>query len=109
MELLAEHALGPADTEPAFLIGLFSQLDRLLGCTLPEALGMVQLDEVITETLLRQSGKFAPLLKMAIACESDDGNEFSIAAGRLDLTYRQINLAHMEALVWADQMQAEAG
>ncbi len=109
MELLAEHAMGPTDTEPAFLIGLFSQLDRLLGCTLSEALNMVQLDDGITETLLHQSGKFSPLLQMAIACESDDGELFSAAAGHMNLTYRQINLAHMEALVWADQLQGEAG
>ncbi len=107
MELLAESLLAPADVEPAFLVGLFSLLDRLLGCTMAEALTMVQLDQGITEALLENSGKFSPLLDMAVACEGEDGDLFSAAAAQLNLTYRQINLAHMEALVWADQMQAD--
>lgn len=108
MELLAEYVLTPADTEPAFLVGLFSLLDQLLGCPMEEALGMVQLDEGITRSLLQRSDKFSPLLQMVIACESDDGAEFIRAAQALKLNDRQINLAHMEALVWADQMQAGA-
>ena len=102
MELLSAGRLSPEEQEEAFLIGLFSLLDRMLGCTLAEALSMLGLDGAITEALLQGSGKYMDLLAMAIACELEDAEVFAQAAQRLDLSYREINVAHMEAIVWAD-------
>lgn len=105
MELLAEILLPPEERERAFLIGLFSLLDRLLGCSMHEALALVAVDEVVSEALLSGTGPFGDLLAMTTACEGDDGDAFGQAASRLQLTYRQINIAQMEALVWADETQ----
>lgn len=102
MELLGHASLSPEEKEEAFLIGLFSLLDRMLGCPLAEALSLLGLDGAITEALLQGSGKYMDLLAMAIACEMDDATVFADAAKRLDLSYRDINVAHMEAIVWAD-------
>lgn len=102
MELLGTKTLSPEEQEEAFLIGLFSLLDRMLGCTLAEALSMLGLDGAITEALLNGTGKYMDLLAMAIACEMDDATVFAEGAQRLDLSYREINVAHMEAIVWAD-------
>jgi c-di-GMP-related signal transduction protein len=107
MELLGHASLTPEEQEEAFLIGLFSLLDRMLGCTLAEALSMLGLDGVITEALLKGSGKYMDLLAMAIACEMDDATVFADAAKRLNLSYRDINVAHMEAIVWADTIYQE--
>jgi c-di-GMP-related signal transduction protein len=107
MELLGQASLTPEEKDEAFLIGLFSLLDRMLGCTLAEALSMLGLDGVITEALLKGSGKYMDLLAMAIACEMDDAVVFADAAKRLDLSYRDINVAHMEAIVWADAIYQE--
>jgi c-di-GMP-related signal transduction protein len=107
MELLGHASLTAEEQEEAFLIGLFSLLDRMLGCTLAEALSMLGLDGVITEALLKGSGKYMDLLAMAIACEMDDATVFADAAKRLNLSYRDINVAHMEAIVWADAIYQE--
>jgi c-di-GMP-related signal transduction protein len=107
MELLGERSLSPEEKEEAFLIGLFSLLDRMLGIPMAEALSMLTLDPSITEALLHGSGKYMDLLAMAIACEMDDAAVFSSAAQRLDMSYREINVAHMEALVWADAVYQE--
>ncbi|MBX9834250.1 MAG: HDOD domain-containing protein, partial [Burkholderiaceae bacterium] len=107
MELLAKHSMSPEDQEEAFLIGLFSLLDRMLGCSLEEALSMLGLDGAITEALLQGSGRFMDVLAMAIACEMDDATVFAEVAQRLDISYRDINVAHMEALVWADAIYQE--
>jgi c-di-GMP-related signal transduction protein len=107
MELLGQASLTPEEKDEAFLIGLFSLLDRMLGCTLAEALSMLGLDGVITEALLKGSGKYMDLLAMAIACEMDDATVFADAAKRLELSYRDINVAHMEAIVWADAIYQE--
>lgn len=106
MELLAEDLLSPDERELAFLIGLFSLLDRLLGCSLQEALALVAVNDVVTDALLTGAGPFTNLLNMTIACEGDDGDAFALAASQLQLSYRQINIAQMEALVWVDQTQA---
>jgi len=105
MELLAETLLPPEERERAFLIGLFSLLDRLLGCPMQEALAMVAVDDAVSDALLNGGGPFADLLAMTMACESDDGDAFAQAAAKLQLSYRQINIAQMEALVWADETQ----
>jgi c-di-GMP-related signal transduction protein len=107
MELLGHASLTPDEKEEAFLIGLFSLLDRMLGCPLAEALSMLGLDGVITEALLKGTGKYMDLLAMSIACEMDDAVVFADAAKRLDLSYRDINVAHMEAIVWADTIYQE--
>jgi c-di-GMP-related signal transduction protein len=108
MELLAQRSMSPEDQEEAFLIGLFSLLDRMLGCPLDEALSMLGLDGAITEALLQGSGRFMDVLAMAIACEMDDAKVFAEVAQRLDISYRDINVAHMEAIVWADAIAQES-
>lgn len=102
MELLGAKTLSPEEQEEAFLIGLFSLLDRMLGCPLAEAVSMLGLDDAITEALLKGTGKYMDLLAMAIACEMDSATIFAEAAQRLDVSYRDINVAQMEALVWAE-------
>jgi c-di-GMP-related signal transduction protein len=107
MELLAQRSMSPEDQEEAFLIGLFSLLDRMLGCSLEDALSMLGLDGAITEALLEGNGRFMDLLAMAIACEMEDATVFAEAAQRLNISYRDTNVAHMEALVWADAIYQE--
>lgn len=102
MEQLAERNFSPEEREEAFLIGLFSLLDRMLGCPMAEALTLLKLDTPITEALLNGSGKFMDLLAMAIACEMDDASLFAEATQRLDVSYREVNVAHMEAIIWAE-------
>jgi len=107
MELLLQDSVSPEVREEAFLIGLFSLLDRMLGCPLEEGLALLGLDQSITDTLLRGRGSYTDVLAMAIACEMDDAAVFAEAAQKLDLSYRDINVAHMEALVWADAIYQE--
>ena len=107
MELLAERDFSPDEREEAFLIGFFSLLDRMLGCPMAEALTMLKLDTPITDTLLKGTGKYMDLLAMAIACEMDDAAVFADATQRLDVSYRAVNVAHMEAIIWAEAVYQE--
>ena len=102
METLGAKNLSVEEQEEAFLIGFFSLLDRMLGMPMPEAVSMLGLEGSITEALLHARGKYMDLLAMAIACELEDAAVFAECAQRLDLSYREINVAHMEAIVWAD-------
>jgi EAL and modified HD-GYP domain-containing signal transduction protein len=67
-----------------------------------EALTLLKLDSSITDTLLRGTGKYMDLLAMAIACEMEDSSVFAEATQRLDVSYRDVNVAHMEAIIWAE-------
>ena len=105
MELLALQDLSKEESESAFLVGLLSLLDRMLGTDLQQALTLIALDREVTQSLLDPSGKYAALLALAVACESEDDPGFDAAFSRLDYSLHQINVAHMEALAWSDSME----
>jgi len=56
--------------------------------------------------LLERSGVYAPLLALAEACEAGDDRAFAELADRLLLSGHQINMAHLQALAWAEELLA---
>lgn len=104
MELLALEQPDSLDAGTAFLIGLLSQLDRLLGTSMLNALNQLALDEEVKSALLNGGGTYGNLLALVVACESEDDAGFADAYARFNYTLRQVNMAHMEALAWADGM-----
>ena len=105
MEILALQDLSAEESESAFLVGLLSLLDRMLGIDLRQALEQLSLDREVMQSLLEPNGKYAALLALSIACESEDDAAFNAAFVRLGYTLRQINMAHMEALAWSDALE----
>ncbi|MDD2547675.1 MAG: EAL domain-containing protein, partial [Burkholderiaceae bacterium] len=49
---------------------------------------------------------FAPFLELTKACESGEEIAFAQAAEALQLSNRQVNWAHLQALAWADHLEA---
>ncbi|QXL85668.1 EAL and HDOD domain-containing protein [Comamonas sp. NLF-1-9] len=106
MELLAAEMLPPEEADNAFVVGVFSLLDVMLGVPLERALESVSLPESVVDALLHHKGVFAPFLELTRACESGDDEAFARAAGQLHMSGHQINMAHMQALTWADDLLA---
>ena len=104
MELLALETLPPEDADQAFVVGIFSLLDVMLSMPMDKAVGLLSVPEAVSAALLRREGFLGDLLTLAEACESSDDVVFNRAAGLLHLTSQQINLAHLQALAWADQL-----
>lgn len=104
MELLAAEALPPEECDHAFVIGVFSLLDSLLGVPMQVALANLSLPNSVTHALLYQSGPLADYLKLTLACENGDDAAFAKAAHALHLTEKQINWAHLQALAWAETL-----
>jgi EAL and modified HD-GYP domain-containing signal transduction protein len=102
MELLAEEDRSHLDPGSAFLIGLLSKIDSMLGCPMQNALLQLSLGKEIIDVLLGGESVYGDMLSLAKACESEDDAEFARAFDRLNFTHRQINIAQMEALAWAD-------
>jgi EAL and modified HD-GYP domain-containing signal transduction protein len=104
MELLAEHNLSVEEAGAAFLVGLLSQLDRMLGIPMDVLVERLDLDPEISAALLHRRGKFGPMLALVLACESVDEQAFAEAFSLLNYTNHQVNMAHLEALVWCDNV-----
>lgn len=104
MELLALETLPPDEADQAFVVGIFSLLDVMLSIPMESAIGLLNVPETAAAALLRREGFLGDLLTLAEACESSDDAVFHRAAGTLHLSSQQINLAHLQALAWADQL-----
>ena len=104
MELLALESLTPEDGDNAFVVGVFSLLDAMLGMTMEAALATVTLPESVSQALLQRSGPLAPYLALTEACETGDDAAFAAAANALGLSSAQINWAHLQALAWAETL-----
>ncbi len=104
MELLATEALSPEDCDNAFVVGVFSLLDAMLGMSMQAALASVSLPANVTDALLHRTGPLAPFLELTEACETGDDAAFARAASALGMNSSQINWAHLQALAWAETL-----
>ena len=104
MELLARESMTPEDGDSAFVVGIFSLLDTMLGIPLAEALDLLSLPPPVVEALAHGTGPFGALLALAKASEGEDDAAFAAAAAALPFNNHQINIAHMDALAWADEL-----
>ena len=102
MELLALQAPGQLNPGSAFLVGLLSQIEGLLGSPMQSTLAQMSLNEEIVDALMGQPGIYRDLLRLVAACESENDSDFPEAFAGQHFTLRQINLALMEALAWPD-------
>jgi c-di-GMP-related signal transduction protein len=104
MELLAEEMLPKEECDNAFVTGVFSLLDTMLGVPMDKALDAITLPESVTDALLHKKGPLAPILALTIACEQADDEAFARLATSLVLSNHQVNWAHLQALAWAESM-----
>lgn len=102
MELLAQHNLSSEEAGSAFLVGLLSQLDRMLGTPMESLLDRLALDPEVGAALLHRNGKFGAMLDLVVACELQDDQAYLDAFNRLSYTNHEVNMAHMDALIWCD-------
>jgi c-di-GMP-related signal transduction protein len=104
MELLALHRLSDAEAGAAFLVGLLSQIDQMLGSPMDVLVDQLGLEPDVSAALRSRSGRFGAMLDLVVACEQQDDLAFQEAFVRLDYTNHQVNMAHMEALIWCDNV-----
>ena len=104
MELLAAEMLPKDECDNAFVTGVFSLLDTMLGVPMDKAIAAITLPQSVTDALLHNKGPLAPLLELTIACEQADDENFARLANALTLSNHQVNWAHLQALAWAETM-----
>lgn len=104
MELLAQQALPSEESDNAFVVGVFSLLDTMLGVSMATALATLNLPSSVTDALLLRTGPLAPYLELTLACENNDDAAFARTSELLNLSGAQVNMAHLEALAWAESL-----
>lgn len=104
MELLAAEMLPPEEADNAFVVGVFSLLDVMLGMNMDRALDSIALPQPVMDALLHRTGVYAPFLELVLACESGDEEAFARTSEALHLSNHQVNWAHLQALAWADNL-----
>lgn len=60
----------------------------------------LHLPEAIEAALLRNAGPHAPLLDLAMTCESSDQDRIETAAERCGIELDAVNAKYFEALAW---------
>lgn len=103
-EQLAGRALFAKARDEIFVAGLFSLLDVVMGMSMEKVLGQISLPAEITEAILTRRGPYAPYLALAIACEQDDQTGIGALAKEIGREVDEVNSAHMDALLWAQQV-----
>ncbi|NVO08285.1 MAG: EAL domain-containing protein, partial [Rhodoferax sp.] len=88
----------------AFVVGVFSLLDTMLGMSMESALETVTLPKQVVDALLHRTGPLAPFLDLTVACESSDDVAFAAAIKSLGLNSNHVNWAHLQALAWAETL-----
>jgi len=104
MELLASEILPQEESDNAFVVGVFSLLDTMLGMSMESALATLTLPDNVTNALLHRTGPLSPFLELTEACETGDDAAFARSATTLGLASNQVNWAHLQALTWADTL-----
>lgn len=108
VELMGEGMLPAGEADNLFVVGMFSMIDQLLGVTMQEVLGKVQLSESVQQAILAREGVYGPFLALAESCD-EDGVKAARLSEALFMSTEQVNAAHLSALVWAqDVSPAEA-
>ena len=97
------------EVDNAFVVGVFSLLDVMLGIPMDKALSSIALPQTVQDALLHKTGVYAPFLELVLACENGDDEGFARTSKALHLSNHQVNWAHLQALAWADNLAEDVG
>ena len=105
LEILARVVSGTDNDLPAkaFMVGLISRMDALVGAPLESILTESGADEDIREALLKRTGRLGLLLRLADAVEQDDQPMILGILKELNLSSTLLNRCVNDAYTWAHE------
>lgn len=104
MEVLGKQLMPKHTTDPFFLTGIFSCLDRLLRRPLAEILDDMPLSEDVRSALLERRGPYADLLAVAEASDAFDLERMETTAKAAGVEPDAVNRALLSATAWASEV-----
>ena len=109
-ELLAQSHAPTRQAQQAFITGLFSLLDVLLGQPLDQLLGSIPLTAEIRAALLERKGSLGFYLAFCEDYENANWPRIAASTVRLELTEEKVSHLYLAATTWVnEQIQAMAG
>jgi EAL and modified HD-GYP domain-containing signal transduction protein len=105
LEILARVLSGTDNDLPAkaFMVGLISRMDALVGAPLESILTESCADEDIREALLQRSGRLGKLLQLADAVEQDDQAKIISLLAEVKISSTLLNRCVNDAYTWAHE------
>jgi EAL and modified HD-GYP domain-containing signal transduction protein len=105
LEILARVVSGTDNDLPAkaFMVGLISRMDALVGAPLESILTESTADDDIREALLQRSGRLGKLLQLADAVEQDDQPKILGLLKELNISSTLLNRCVNDAYTWAHE------
>lgn len=105
LEILARVLSGTDNDLPAkaFMAGLISRMDALVGASLESILTGSDADEDIREALLHRQGRLGTLLRLADAVEQDDQATILVLLKELNMSSTLLNRCVNDAYTWAHE------
>lgn len=94
-------------TSELFLMGLFSVLDLILNQPMEEALKLVKVSREISDALIDQKGKLAPVLEFITQYERANWQEISRLMILKNIDMDQVYDAYIQSLQWYRDLFAE--
>lgn len=101
MELLALEGNEKADQEQAFMVGVFSVLDILMGKPLKELLKSISLPQPVGNALLEREGRLGALLNLVCATENSGFTTVRRLLSDLGITPATLSRSQLDAIFWA--------
>jgi len=100
-ELLADAGSRPLSASSLYMVGLLSFMDRLLGTSVEELLGQMDLAPEVRGALLGHRGPFGQVLALAESYEAGHWDEVLELAGPLGISSTDIPQLYLESVGWA--------
>lgn len=89
----------------AFLLGLFSSMDRIMNKTMKTLVADLPLEEDVTNALLTKKSPFLPLLFMARQYEKGDFKGAQTLIKHLNVDFKTVQDSYIEALAWTTLLE----
>ena len=102
MELLSTVSDQSAgDAGDAFMAGLFSALDAIVGQPIERIVASVDPPQTVARALLERAGPLGALLELVLACEDPDSEQIDALVAGCGVQAAKLRRAQLDALRWA--------
>ena len=96
----------PYKKETMFILGLFSNLDSLLGLSMKEIMAEMPLNMEIKEALCGERNKAHEWLTLTVSIDNGDWQEVEQILTRHDLDSKKMSVLHIQAKIWTARVLA---
>ncbi|GBG13705.1 diguanylate phosphodiesterase [Novimethylophilus kurashikiensis] len=104
MELLCQSRSKQVDADAAFMTGILSLVDVLLGMNMEDILNQLSLSEDVRDAILLRQGYLGRLLALMESVEIGDFSSVAEGLESLHLTAADLSHAELEAMQWVGQL-----